>query len=208
MKLKDYHKRTLVVVLGILLYSLIYNLIQEITTRGVSINTALDIVIPFIPVFVLFYILWYPVVITPFILTLKDKTLFKKTAFSFSIIAVCSFAVYLIYQTEITRAVISSTDIFSRMVSYIYLHDMPINCFPSLHVSGSVLANLCVMNFNKKFAVFMIPITILIVLSTLFIKQHFVLDVVGGILLAFGAYLLVFEVNWDRLKEQLVAFRV
>lgn len=205
MRLKSkYFRRGILIFLGIILFKLVYTLIQNLKTDGVSIATTIDFAIPFIPLFVLFYLMWYPVLLTSLFLSIKKKELFKKTTLSFVIVAGFSFCVYVLFQTEITRAVITSADIFSRIVLFIYHQDMPINCFPSLHVSGSVLANLCTLNANKKIGLIMIPITILIILSTLFIKQHFVFDVIGGIVLAIGTYLLVFKLDYKKLKKQIL----
>ena len=57
----------------------------------------------------------------------------------------------------------------------------------------SVLSNLCIFKINKKIACILIPITILIVLSTLFIKQHNIVDIFAGLILAFLAFEFVFK---------------
>ena len=132
------------------MFKLLYTLIQKTVSTGVALNTTLDFAIPFIPLFVIFYLLLYPSVLIPFMLSLKRPAFFKRVSFSFIAIVSVSFAVYLLFQTQISRAAIESVDIFSSLVMFIYQNDMPLNCFPSLHVSGSMMANYCTFQLKKK----------------------------------------------------------
>ena len=65
-----------------------------------------------------------------------------------------------------------------------YASDKPLNAFPSLHVGMSTLATLFVYRKRKKLGLAVLPVTVLIILSTVFIKQHVLLDVAGGLVLA------------------------
>jgi membrane-associated phospholipid phosphatase len=63
-----------------------------------------------------------------------------------------------------------------------------VNAFPSLHVSLTILAVLFVFARSWKWGVRLLPLGVLIILSTLFIKQHAVVDVIGGLLLAWVVF--------------------
>ena len=95
----------------------------------------------------------------------------------------------MIFPTAIVRPEVLATNIFNRLVLFIYSIDGILNCFPSEHVTFSVLANLVLLKINKKLAYYLIPLTVLIVLATVFIGQHFVPDIFAGLVLAYVSYL-------------------
>ena len=88
----------------------------------------------------------------------------------------------------VTRAVLQQTDLFNWGVSLVYSLDQPLNAFPSLHVAIPVIATLFIYLRNRKLGIYLLPVTMLVILSTVFIKQHAVFDVVGGLILAFGVF--------------------
>ena len=93
--------------------------------------------------------------------------------------------IYYAFQTEVLRPIIASTDFFTRLTNTIYKYDMPNNTFPSLHVALTSTISAFVYEKNTKVGMVLIPLTILIILSTMFIKQHVFLDIIGGLMLAF-----------------------
>jgi membrane-associated phospholipid phosphatase len=62
---------------------------------------------------------------------------------------------------------------------------MPTNAFPSLHVSLTSTISMFVYGKNRKVGIVLLIITFFIILSTMFVKQHVFLDVIGGLMLAF-----------------------
>jgi membrane-associated phospholipid phosphatase len=62
---------------------------------------------------------------------------------------------------------------------------MPTNAFPSLHVSLTLTISMFVYGKNRKVGIVLLIITFFIILSTMFVKQHVFLDVIGGLMLAF-----------------------
>jgi membrane-associated phospholipid phosphatase len=73
------------------------------------------------------------------------------------------------------------------MIRDVYASDNAYNDFPSLHTSLSTILDIHWWRVDKRLG---IPVAIwvaLIVASTVFIKQHYVADAIGGLLLAFGA---------------------
>ena len=83
----------------------------------------------------------------------------------------------------------------------LYAGDTPTNLFPSVHVFNSIAVNIAVWhsdNFKKNKAVrySSAVLMVLIILSTMFLKQHSVFDVVTGMVLAVFMYSVVYTTNW------------
>jgi len=70
----------------------------------------------------------------------------------------------------------------------LYSSDPPYNCFPSLHVAHSFVSALACFHVHRRLGAIATISAALVAVSTLFTKQHYVLDVVVGALLAFVAY--------------------
>jgi membrane-associated phospholipid phosphatase len=58
--------------------------------------------------------------------------------------------------------------------------DVPNNCFPSLHVSNSLL--LLHFNWRRPRRLFFAAASLAVIASTVLVKQHYVVDVAGGVL--------------------------
>ncbi|MDQ3171123.1 MAG: phosphatase PAP2 family protein [Acidobacteriota bacterium] len=61
---------------------------------------------------------------------------------------------------------------------------LPYNCFPSLHVAHSFVSALSGYRVHRGLGVAALAGALLVGVSTLFTKQHYVLDVAAGVLLA------------------------
>lgn len=136
--------------------------------------------IPFLPVFSLPYLLYLPYLFFIIAYGILLSPYWANIAASALAIQLVAAYVYKMHQTHVPRPKVTGKDVFSRLTAFIYRHDEPYNCFPSLHVAYSLLclywsAYLFPAAF-PAFAVF----TAAIILSTLFIKQHAVADVISG----------------------------
>ena len=147
--------------------------------------------IPKISFFVIFYLLAYPLGILPFIL-IKEKELLKKTLKAYLIIITISTIIYLIFPTEIIKPDLNLNNFFDRII-FSFRIISPHNILPSLHASLMLLSTLICNIKYKKLGKFLYIFTIFVGLSTLFTKQHYILDVITSFLLAFIAFKLVFK---------------
>lgn len=192
-KLWKKDKGKIIFILFILQITLFYKLIQIYFSNGIIFKTTLDDKIPFFSPFVIPYFSFFIILFLPFIMTLKNKKNFLALSTTFFIVSVICDLVYIFFQTTINRPEIISSTIFNKLVLFIYSVDSPLNLFPSGHVTFSVLSTLCLFKINRKVAYVVLPFTILIVLSTLFIKQHYIPDVLAGLMLAFLGYKFIFS---------------
>ena len=86
------------------------------------------------------------------------------------------------------------TDISTWVVDIIYKVDTPVcNLFPSAHCAFSILFIISILDVKevkKEYKILIIISSLLIILSTLFIKQHVVIDVLGALLIVPIYYIL------------------
>ncbi len=189
-----------------LLYFLIYfpwfgYLEQTVTTHFHVIETALDGYIPFCEYFIVPYLLWFAYIawgLGYFYLREKDEylrlcaTLFSGMTLFLVISTVYPNGHYLRPQA------FAHDNIFVWLVKLVYAADTPTNLFPSIHVYNSIAVNTAVWHcrsFRQNHAVRFgsAVLTVSIILSTMFLKQHSVFDVVTGIGLALFMYLAVYK---------------
>ncbi len=149
-------------------------------------TTSLDSRIMFIPAFILIYgLLGYAQWIFGYYWSACED---KKTVlfiFGAEIIAkIPSMIIFLMIPTTMTRPDIIGTDLFSLLVRSLYVMDTPDNLFPSFHVLESymLLRTLPLLKKAPKWYRMLTPIVSpLVIISILFVKQHLIVDILGGI---------------------------
>lgn len=175
----------------------IYTILNENTTSATQIPLPMDNDIPFIVSFVVPYIIWYVFVFGYLVyFCFKDTDVYVKTLLTIVIGELICFVIYFFFQTTVPRPTIEGNGFFVMLVKYIYAHDQPVNCFPSIHVLTTyaiMLASFHIKNKHRLNTYFIHGMGSLIILSTLFIKQHVVLDMVASMFLVAFIYGTVFE---------------
>lgn len=183
-----------------------YYLEKNVTDEFHIIHTAFDEKIPFIEFFVIPYLLWFGFItfaLLYFFFTDRND-FYRMTAF-----LITGMTVFLIISTiypngQILRpAEFTRDNIFIDLVKNLYHGDTPTNIFPSIHAYNSIGVHLAVRNSNRlkgnKFAQYgSFVLSVLIILSTMFLKQHSVIDVIGAIVLAVPTYHLAYV--WEPKK--------
>ena len=148
---------------------LLYFLAENCVTGDYhATQTALDTYIPFFAPAVIGYFLWFPLLAgTGLWLMAKDGRGFRSYMWFLAVCFTISAAVYFIWPSgqDLRPDLSAPKDLFERVLARIYAFDTNTNVFPSLHVSCSVGAVLAV----------------LIIASTVLVKQHAVLDIPGGL---------------------------
>lgn len=178
---------SVIAVLSILLYPLLL-------TRTGSINsteTFIDQYIPFWPVFVIPYIFYLLLVAGTLIYLLWFSKNYKREVVIFALAQMLASVCYFFFQTKMETAIITNSDIFSQLVQWVYNTDRPYNLFPSLHTANSILCYLFLKSRLPQFwSRVLLVISTLIVISTVLIKQHYFMDIIGGLILSFGVHYL------------------
>lgn len=153
---------------------------------GKDIALTIDKEIPYVSVFIFPYIYWYIFIILGLIFILsKDRKRYLRALIAIYVSMCICYVFYYLYPVEIARPVIANTTIPNKIVNIIYEADRPLNCFPSIHVLNTyIIMRFTKIKDNKSWFMYTNIIGILIILSTLFIKQHFILDGVAAIIIA------------------------
>lgn len=162
-----------------------YLITNILTKTGHNLTTLIDNKIKFNSIFIIPYVYWYIYVIGGFIIILTQSRQNYMRVFLSLFLGLCiCYIIYYLYPTEIMRPVVENNNIFNRLVNIIYLLDKPVNCFPSLHVLTTYfLMRYTKYKYSKKVFYYTQIIGVLIIISTLYIKQHFLLDILGAIIL-------------------------
>lgn len=151
----------------------------------------LDSIVPIVPEWVLIYAGLYLVLIILPVLVIWQRDLIQRTVWSYLIVWGVSFVIFLIYPTEIVRPEsVPGSGFTNWSLVHLYHADTAYNCFPSIHVGHSFVSALACFRVHRGVGQIALLFACLVALSTLFIKQHYALDLLGGAVLAALGYVL------------------
>lgn len=192
--LKDgFHRNTwwsrLLFCLLIPVASLIYAICNQIAAAGSSyliIQFPFDEQIPFVSLFVIPYIYWYLLIVLSalwLVFSRRAGRLLHRMVMAILLASLIAAVFYLAMPTRMIRTEINGTDFLTGLVRGIYESDLPYNCFPSMHVAWSlIICRYLELAGPKRFCFRLINYggTLLIIASTVLIKQHYTPDILGG----------------------------
>ena len=190
----------------LLIYGVIYLtwfawLERNVTKDYQLIHVPVDDYIPFCEVFVVPYLLWfvYVAAVVLFLFFKDRQDYYKLCTFLFT-----GMTIFLIISTlfpnghHLRLTEMPRDNIFTQMVSLLWKTDTPTNLWPSIHVFNSMGAHFAIIRSKAfeahrgiKIASFLLAFSI--ILSTMFIKQHSVFDVLTGIAMGAVMYVLVYK---------------
>jgi len=129
-------------------------------------------------------------VITGLYLLLRDRAAFRRYMLFLGSTFLLSELIWFLLPNgqDLRPAVLPRENLLTALIAGLYRVDTNTNVFPSVHVLGSVGAALAVwdcraLSEKKLLRAGAAALAAVICLSTVLIKQHAVLDVVGGLLL-------------------------
>ena len=141
--------------------------------------------LPFLPIFEYLYVLTYfvPAVV---IATVRDYASFRRLARAYALTLLTAYATYLLFPVYFERPPLEVTSFHAWLLSLEYL-DKPYNQFPSLHVALSWLA-VFASQVSRRSRVGLVVLAAGISIATVFVKQHYIVDVLSGCALACVAW--------------------
>ncbi|MDO4788023.1 MAG: phosphoesterase [Johnsonella sp.] len=189
----------------VFLYTLVYVswylYLERTVVRSYNlIHCKLDDLIPFNEYFVIPYFYWFIYMIVGCLFFFfKDRDEFYRYAFFITIGMSTCLLICQIYPngTNLRPALDIEKNWATKMVGFIYRVDTDTNVFPSIHVYNSIGTHIAIMKskyFQHHFRVRLFSgfSCIIISLSTVFLKQHSVLDGLAAFLLAAIMYALIY----------------
>lgn len=189
----------------VLLYILIYlpwffYLEKHVTNRFHVIHTRIDDKIPFIEYFIIPYLLWFlfiSAVVLYFMITDKQG-FYKLTKLLFIGMTIFLIVSTLFPNGQTLRPIVFARDNFCvDLVRALYIADTPTNIFPSIHVFNSLGVCIAISHSEplKKHTIIVYgsyTLAALIILATMFLKQHSIIDVMGAFVMAYTLYQFVY----------------
>lgn len=193
------YKHGLLIGIYLLVYMVMFKYLEALPVHGFHVvHTTFDDLIPFCEYFIVPYFLWFPymaIAILYFIFINENKREYYQLSFNLMMGMTLFLVVSYIYPNiqHLRPTEFARENIFTDLVAYLYKIDTPTNILPSIHVFNSLAIHKAITSCEAlkdhrgiKYGSFIL--TILIILSTMFLKQHTVIDVCLGTTLAlFGS---------------------
>lgn len=179
-----------------------------------NIHCMLDDMIPFLEIFIIPYLLWflYVIVIIVFLFfQMEHLEDYYKCILTLMLgMTTCLFIYYIFPNMQQMRPdTFAHQNIFIDIIRFIYKSDTDTNVFPSIHVFNAIAVHVGFTTshyFREKtgWKVSSLILCILICLSTMFLKQHSFLDVLGGAGLygIYGTLVYIIIPKWRKSAEQ------
>lgn len=172
-----------------------------------SVYCPLDDAIPFCEAFLIPYLFWFVYLIGMHVYTLiYDVSAFKKMMYFIMITYSATIIIYLLFPTcqDLRPAEFERDNMLVRFMASYYAFDTNTNVCPSIHVTGSLavmFTSFHCKDFGKGTKVVFAVTGVLIAISTVFVKQHSILDLLAALPLCAAAYALCFGIG-GRSKKQ------
>lgn len=150
---------------------------------------ALDRLVPLAPAWALVYGALYAFLIALPVFVVQPEALIRRTVWAYLTVWIVAYIGFLVYPTVAPRPQTVAGQGFAVWgLRFLYDADPPYNCFPSLHVAHSFVSALACYRVHRTLGFVAVACAGLVAVSTLFTKQHYVADLIAGILLAWAAY--------------------
>lgn len=189
------------------LYGLLFSLVEAWDHRDWTAVEwpAVDGLIPFCEYFVIPYMFWFLFLAGMVAFTLLfDKVAFRRMMSFIIITYTVTIVIYLLWPNRqlLRPETFVRDNVFTRFMDGFYDYDTNTNVCPSIHVIGSVAVLLASWHTpyfkGRAWQSFFWVWTVLISVSTVFLKQHSIIDLLAALVLCVLSYPLAFE--WDRVK--------
>lgn len=181
-----------------------------ITDNYWATQTVLDSYVPFCEWFIFPYVSWSPLlVVLGVYLILKDGEGFRRYMWYIMVTFTTAvvFCILIPNGQDLRPAVMEHHNLAAWLVEYTYSIDTNTNVFPSVHVVGVIDAWFAIWHtrglkkraWRWSTAVY----GVLVIASTMFIKQHAVIDVLAGLVVGFLGNYIVYGIIGRRRDRRL-----
>lgn len=198
-----------------IIYLLWFSSLEKFVKSRFIIHSWLDSYIPFVEWFVIPYIIWFGYVAFVMIyFAIKSRRDFVRTGFFLCVGMTICLIIYTIAPNGINlRPTVFPRDNFlTDLVKFIYSVDTATNVCPSIHCLNSIGIHIGIVKSeklgnNKKVKLVSFILMVAICMSTVFIKQHSIIDFFAAITLSIPLYYATYVVKWNKVLNKLVVKR-
>ena len=196
------YKHALPAILYCIVYLVWFAYVEQRNTGSYTvIHMKIDDYIPFCEWFIIPYYLWFVyVAVAVFYCFFKNKQEYFKTC------AFLGMTVFLIVSTlwpnghHLRPYTMPRDNILTALVSFLYSADTSTNIWPSIHVYNSIGAHLALVRNpefgrNKVLRMSSWLLCVSIILSTVFLKQHSMFDVITAFIMSVIVYQTVYHMD-------------
>lgn len=212
--LKKYQHTWIIPIYGIF-YLWAFQYLEQRNVKPHIIHMKLDDLIPFCEYFIVPYFLWFAyiaVTVIYFSFINKSKQEYYHLVFSLAVGMTTFLVVSYFYPNgQDLRPHLEGNSVFIQLVRYLYHIDTPTNILPSIHVFNSVACCIAVLKHKDfiheelvKISTFVL--TVLIILATVLLKQHTLVDVAAAFALNAICYQMFYNPHPARAKQPIRAF--
>ena len=171
-----------------------------------NIETGVDRRFPFVPEFLVIYFGCYVFWAVNYILIARQDRRSVYQFFTGGFISRCiCLVLFLAFPTTNTRPVITGGGLWNQAALWLYSIDAADNLFPSIHCLVSWFCYLGIRGrkeIPRWYQRMSMVIAVLVFASTLLTKQHVIVDVAGGILLAESCFFIGRKTDLYRIYER------
>ena len=198
------YSHALPAVIYMVIYMELFAYVEKKTTAPYTvIHMKIDDYIPFCEWFIIPYYLWFAYVAVAVIYCFfKNKREYFNTCAFLGI----GMTVFLVISTffpngqHLRPYEIPGDNLLTHLVAFLYKADTPTNIWPSIHVYNSIGAHLALMHNselckNRLLHTGSWLLCVSIILSTVFLKQHSMFDVLTAFIMAGIVYQVVYHMN-------------
>ncbi len=141
--------------------------------------------IPLVPGLEFAYLLGY---VLPLVVVWRrpDANRLARLAWAFGLTLAAAYTIYLLYPVYLPRPELTGHSLATRLLALEYL-DKPYNHFPSLHVALAILVALGCSD-DRRMRWWLPAVVAIMSVSTVFVKQHYLVDVLAAAVLALLAW--------------------
>ena len=171
----------------------------------------LDDLIPFCEWFIIPYYFWYLLIfITSLYLLLYNTDGFKNFMKFIIVTQIAAIAIYIVFPSrqDLRPLQFETKNFLTNMVAGIYSIDTSTNVCPSLHVAYSIgMASAWIKEreVHKAFKCLVVITVVLICLSTVFVKQHSVIDGLVALPICVIAEIIAYKNYYSHSKKEPLA---
>ena len=144
-------------------------------------DRAIPLILPFIIPYLFYFIYKLAGIVFVFF---RRPDIFPVFALSMITVSLITAAINVVFQTTAPRAVVEGNDLFSVLLRWHYGLNRPLTSFPSLHVADSVCIGFFIHIIEPRRSWPWLVAAFFISISTLFVKLHYIPDVIAGTVLS------------------------